>query len=98
MGVLFVFLAGFVTISFDAVTYGVIERDMMVNVCVSLSAAYLESVSVSLIPKAIAGGVYLWFVVRTYVVCGVWGGGVCLTLVSRCTLHTAHTLLSQTQP
>lgn len=80
MGVLFVFLAGFVTISFDAVTYGVIERDMMVNVCVSLSAAYLESVSVSLIPKTIAGGVYLWFVVRTYVAYGVCGLGVYVSL------------------
>lgn len=55
--------AGFVSISFDAVAYDVIERDMMVQVCVSLSAAYFESVSVSLIPEAIAGGVC--------VVCGV---------------------------
>ena len=36
---------------------------MMVQVCVSLSAAYFESVSVSLMPEAIAGGVC--------VVCGV---------------------------
>lgn len=49
--------AGFVSISFDAVVHSVIERDMMVQVCVSLSAAYFESVSVSLIPETIAGGV-----------------------------------------
>ena len=48
---------GFVTISFDAVTYDVIEGEMMAKVCVSLSAAYYQSVSVSLVPKAITGGV-----------------------------------------
>ena len=96
-GALFIPLAGFVTISFDTVNYDVIESDMMVQVCVSLSAAYFESVSVSLIPKAISGGVCVC--VHGVRVCAWCAGVLCVCVcisVSRCLLPIKP-LPSQTQ-